>query len=81
MKKLSHAPIFSENFEMNVVYFGKACALNSFSLDDFYTVTFVTFLLPLYANNLINFFCKHIQVCDGDDILCSDLHKKVVKMK
>ena len=25
-----------------------------FSLDDFYTVTFVTFLLSLYANNLIN---------------------------
>ena len=45
---------FSENFEMNVVYFSKACALNSFSLDDFYTVKFVTFLLSLYANNLIN---------------------------
>ena len=45
---------FAENFEMNVVYFSKACALNSFSLDDFYTVTFVTFLLSLYANNLIN---------------------------
>ena len=54
MKKLSHSPFFSENFEMNVVYFSKACALNSFSLDDFYTVTFVTFLLSLYANNLIN---------------------------
>ena len=81
MKKLSHSPFFSDNFEMNVVYFSKACALNSFSLDDFYTVTFVTFLLSLYANNLINYFCKHIQVCDGDDILCSDLRKKVVKMK
>ena len=45
---------FSENFEMNVVYFSKACALNSFSLGGFYTVTFVTFLLSLYANNLIN---------------------------
>ena len=39
---------------MNVLYFSKACALNSFSFDDFYTVTFVTFLLSLYANNLIN---------------------------
>ena len=39
---------------MNVVYFSKACALNYFSLDDFYTVKFVTFLLSLYANNLIN---------------------------
>ena len=66
---------------MNVIYFSKACALNSFSLDDFYTVTFVTFLLSLYANDLSINFCKHIQVCDGDDSLCSDLHKKVVKMK
>ena len=54
MKKLSHSPIFPENFEMKVVYFSKACALNSFSLDGFYTVFFVTFLLSLYANNLIN---------------------------
>ena len=45
---------FSENFEMNVVYFSIACALNSFSLDDFYTVKFLTFVLSLYANNLIN---------------------------
>ena len=45
---------FSENFEMNVVYVSKACALNSFSLHDFYTVKFVTFVLYLYANNLIN---------------------------
>ena len=45
---------FSEIFEMNVVYFSKVCALNSFSLDYFYTVTLVTFLLSLYANNLIN---------------------------
>ena len=45
---------FSENFEMNVVYFSIACALNSFSLDDFYTVKFVTFVLSLFANNLIN---------------------------
>ena len=45
---------FSENFEMNVVYFSIACALNSFSLDDFYIVKFVTFVLSLYANNLIN---------------------------
>ena len=45
---------FSENFEINVVYFSIACALNSFSLDDFYTVKFVTFVLYLYANNLIN---------------------------
>ena len=59
MKKLSqYSPIFSENFEMNVVYFSKASSLNSISLDYFYTVTFVTFLssflLSLYANNLIN---------------------------
>ena len=55
MKKLlSHSPICSETFEMNVVYFSKACALNSLSLDDFYTATFVTYLLSLYANNLIN---------------------------
>ena len=54
MKKLSHSPFFSENFEINIVYFSEACALNSFSLDDFYNVTFVTFLLSLYANNLIN---------------------------
>ena len=45
---------FSENFEMNVVYFSIACALNSFSLDDFYTVKFVTFVMSLYANDLIN---------------------------
>ena len=57
MKKLSHSPIFfSENFEMNVEYFSIACVLNSFSLDDFYTVKFITFVLSLYANNFINFF-------------------------
>ena len=39
---------------MNVVYFSIACALNYFSLDDFYTVKVVTFVLSLYANNLIN---------------------------
>ena len=39
---------------MNVVYFSIACALNSFSLDDFYTVKFVTFVMSLYANVLIN---------------------------
>ena len=39
---------------MNVVIFSIASALNSFSLDDFYTVKFVTFVLSLYANNLIN---------------------------
>ena len=54
---------FSENLKMNVVYFSKACALNSFSLDDFYTVTFVTFLLSLYANNLINYFFVSIYKC------------------
>ena len=48
---------------MNVVYFSKACVLNSFSLDDFYTVTFVTFLLYLYANNLINYFFVRIFKC------------------
>ena len=53
-EKIVALVIFSENFEMNVVYFSKSCALNSFSLDDFYTITFVTFLLSLYANNLIN---------------------------
>ena len=54
-EKIVALAIFSKNFEMNVVCFSKACALNSFSLDDFYTVTFVTFLLSLYVNNLINF--------------------------
>ena len=39
---------------MNVIYFSIACALNSFSLNDFYTVKFVTFVLSLYAINLIN---------------------------
>ena len=39
---------------MNVVYFSIACALNSFSLDDFYTVKFVTFVQSLYASNTIN---------------------------
>ena len=39
---------------MNVVYFSKACALIFFYLNDFYTVKFETFLLSLYANNLIN---------------------------
>ena len=39
---------------MNVLYFSIACALNSFSLDDFYTVKFVRFVLSLYVNNLIN---------------------------
>ena len=53
-KIVALANFFSENFEMNVVYFSIACALNSFSLDDFYTVKFVTFVLSLYANNLIN---------------------------
>ena len=48
---------------MNVVYFRKACVLNSFSLDDFYTVTFVTFLLYLYANKLINYFFVRIFKC------------------
>ena len=40
-KKIVALAIFSENFEMNVVYFSKACALNYFSFDDFYIVTFV----------------------------------------
>ena len=39
---------------MSVVYFSEACALTSFSLDYFYTVTFVTFLLSSNVNNLIN---------------------------
>ena len=34
-KIVALANFFSENFEMNVVYFRIACALNSFSLDDF----------------------------------------------
>ena len=55
-KIVALANFFQNFFEMNVVYFSKAYALNSFSLDDFYTVTFVTFLLYLYANNLINYF-------------------------
>ena len=53
-KKCRTRQFFSENFEMNVVYFSIASALNSSSLDDFYTVKFVTFVLYLYANNLIN---------------------------
>ena len=53
-KIVALANFFSENFEMNVVYFSIACALNSFSLDDFNIVKFVTFVLSLYANNLIN---------------------------
>ena len=36
MEKLSYSPTFLENFEMNVVYFSKACALNSLSLDNLY---------------------------------------------
>ena len=48
---------------MNVVYFSKYCALNSYSLDDFYNVTFVTFFLSLYANNLINYCLVSIYKC------------------
>ena len=58
-KNVAH-PIFLENFEINVVYFSKACALDSFSLDDFYTVT-VILLLSVYANNLINYFFASIR--------------------
>ena len=36
---------------LNVVYHDKACAINSFSSDNFYTKTFVTISLSLYANN------------------------------
>ena len=55
MKKIvALVNFFSENFEMNVVYFSIACALNSFSLDDFYTVKFVTFVQSMHGNNLIN---------------------------
>ena len=54
---------FSENFEVNVVYFSIACALNSFSLDDFYTVKFVTIVLSLYANNFINLLFVSIYKC------------------
>ena len=39
-EKIVALAIFSKNFKMNVVYFSKACALNSFSLDDFYTCNF-----------------------------------------
>ena len=63
MKKIVALAIFSEKFEMNVVYFSEACALNSFSLDDFYTFTFLTFLLSLYANNLIHLFFVSIYKC------------------
>ena len=69
---------------MNVVYFSKACALNSFSLDDFYPITFVTFLLSLYANHLINEFFvsiymyKCVTVMTFHAEICT---KKVVKMK
>ena len=70
MKKLSHEfANFSENVVINVVYYDSAFAINYFSSDNFYTKTFVTFSLSLYANNLISlFFCKYIQVCDGNDI-------------
>ena len=53
----------SENFEMNVVYNSQACALNSFSSGVFYAITFVTFLLSLNANNLINLFFVSIYKC------------------
>ena len=36
---------FSENVEINVVYYDKACAIHSFSSDNFYTITVVTFSL------------------------------------
>ena len=62
-EKIVALAIFFGKFEMNVVYFSKACALNYFSLDDFYTVTFVIFLLSLYANNLINYFFVSIYKC------------------
>ena len=55
--------IFRNFFLMNVVYFSKVFALNSFSLDDFYTVTSVTLLLSLYSNNLINKFFVSIYKC------------------
>ena len=42
-----------ENFEMNVVYFSKVCALNSFFFGLLLYCHVVTFLLSLYANNLI----------------------------
>ena len=42
-KIVAIAIFFFEIFEINVVYFSKASALNSFSFDDFYTVTYVTF--------------------------------------
>ena len=54
---------FSENFEMNVIFFSIACALNSFSLDEFYTVKFVTFVQSLHANNLINYLFVSIDKC------------------
>ena len=68
MKKLSHSLTFSENVVINVVYYDKACAINSFSSDNFYTKTFVTFSLSSYANNLISLFFVIINVCDGNDI-------------
>ena len=47
MKKKMSDSHFSENFEMNVVYFSKAYESNSFILNDFYTVNFKIFLLSL----------------------------------
>ena len=54
---------FSENVVINVVYYDKARAINSFSSDNLYTKTFVTFLLSLYANNLISLFFVRIYKC------------------
>ena len=48
---------------INVVYYDSAFAINSFSSDNFYTKTFVTFSLSLYANNLISLFFVSIYKC------------------
>ena len=48
---------------MSVVFLSETCALIFFSLDYFYTVTFVTFLLSLKVNNLINWFFVTINKC------------------
>ena len=54
---------FSENVVIKVVYYDSAYAINSFSSDNFYTKTCVTFSLSLYANNLIGLFFVSIYKC------------------
>ena len=54
---------FSENVEINVVYYDQACAIHSFSSDNFYTIIVVTFSLSLYTDNLISLFFESKYRC------------------